>query len=88
MSKINKSVALKYNPEFNEAPYVLAKGAGEIANHLVSLAKKNNIPIYKNDKLAESLYRLKQNEEIPPELYTIVAEIFIFVYALKGKVTN
>ncbi|MCX7821541.1 MAG: EscU/YscU/HrcU family type III secretion system export apparatus switch protein [Brevinematales bacterium] len=80
-----KAVALKYNEEVNNAPYILAKGVGEIGKYIVSLAKKNNIPVYKNDKLAESLYRLKQNEEIPPELYSIVAEIFIFVYALKEK---
>ncbi|MEJ5284797.1 MAG: EscU/YscU/HrcU family type III secretion system export apparatus switch protein [Brevinematia bacterium] len=80
-----KAVALKYDREVDNAPYILAKGVGEIGKYIVSLAKKNNVPVYKNDKLAESLYRLKQNEEIPPELYSIVAEIFIFVYALKEK---
>ncbi len=80
-----KAVALKYDSEVNNAPYILAKGLGEIGKYIVSLAQKNNIPVYKNEKLAESLYRLKQNEEIPPELYSIVAEIFIFVYALKEK---
>lgn len=79
----NKAVALKYEPELNEAPYILSKGIGAVGDYIVSLAKKNNIPVYKNDKLAESLYRLKQNEEIPSELYTIVAEIFSFVYSLK-----
>ncbi|MGC8765097.1 MAG: EscU/YscU/HrcU family type III secretion system export apparatus switch protein [Brevinematia bacterium] len=85
MGRTNKAVALKYEPDVNNAPYILAKGIGEIGNYIVSLAKKNDIPIYRNDKLAESLYRLKQNEEIPPELYSIVAEIFIFVYALKER---
>jgi flagellar biosynthesis protein len=80
----NKAVALKYDEQTNEAPYILAKGLGAVGDYIVSLAKKNNVPIYKNDKLAASLYRLKQNEEIPPELYTIVAEIFSFVYSLKG----
>ena len=79
----NKAVALKYEMTANDAPYILAKGIGNIGDYIVSLAKKNKIPIYRNDKLAESLYRLKQNQEIPPELYTIVAEIFNFVYSLK-----
>lgn len=78
-----KSVALKYDPIVNDAPSVLAKGIGAIGDYIVSLAQKNSVPIYRNDKLAESLYRLKQNEEIPSELYTIVAEIFSFVYSLK-----
>ncbi len=79
-----KSVALKYEEAVNDAPYILAKGVGAVGDYIVSLAKKNKIPIYKNDKLAESLYRLKENEEIPTELYTIVAEIFSFVYSLRG----
>jgi flagellar biosynthesis protein len=80
----NKAVAMKYDSTINEAPYILAKGMGAVGDYIVSLAKKNKVPVYRNDKLAESLYRLKQNEEIPPELYTIVAEIFSFVYSLKG----
>jgi flagellar biosynthesis protein len=78
-----KSVALKYDVQANEAPYVLAKGIGAIGDYILNLAQKNNVPVYRNDKLAESLFRLKQNEEIPSELYTIVAEIFSFVYSLR-----
>ena len=81
----NKAVALKYDSIENDAPFILAKGIGKVGDYIVNLAKMNNIPIYRNDKLAESLYRLKQNEEIPPELYTIVAEIFTFVYSLKNQ---
>ena len=80
----NKAIALKYDASINEAPYILAKGIGAVGENIVALAKKNNIPIYKNDKLAESLNRLRQNDEIPPELFTIVAEIFSFVYSLKN----
>lgn len=82
---MNKTVALKYEPELDVAPRILAKGEGEVGKYILELAKKNSIPIYKNDKLLESLYRLRQNQEIPPELYQIVAEIFSFVYALRDK---
>ncbi len=80
---MNKAVALKYNSEKNKAPAILAKGMGAVGDYILSLAKKNQVPVYKNDKLAESLYRLQENDEIPAELYTIVAEIFSFVYSLK-----
>jgi flagellar biosynthesis protein len=82
---MNKSVALRYDQNANLAPEILAKGAGAVGEYIVTLAKKNNIPIYRNDRLAESLYRLKENQEIPEELYTIVAEIFRFVYTLRGQ---
>lgn len=80
----NKAVALRYDQDWNTAPEILAKGAGAVGDYILTLARQNNIPIYRNDKLAESLYRLKQNQEIPEELYTIVAEIFRFVYTLRS----
>jgi flagellar biosynthesis protein len=78
-----KAVAMKYNSEENMAPYILAKGFGAVGDYIVQLAKKSSVPVYQNDKLVEALFRLKENDEIPVELYTIVAEIFAFVYSLK-----
>ncbi len=77
-----KSVALKYESEIDNAPYVLARGIGALGETIIRLAEENDIPVYRNDKLADSLTRLRQNDEIPAELYTIVAEIFRFVYSL------
>jgi flagellar biosynthesis protein len=82
-----RAVALKYDNEVNDAPFILAKGAGAMGEYIVSLAKKSNVPIYRNDKLVDSLIKLKENNEIPVELYTIVAEIFSFVFSLK-KASN
>lgn len=78
-----KAAALKYNADENIAPVLLAKGFGAVGDYIVQLAKKSSVPVYKNDKLVESLFRLKENEEIPGELFSIVAEIFAFVYSLK-----
>ncbi len=78
-----KAVAMKYNSEENNAPFILAKGFGAVGDYIVQLAKKSSVPVYQNDKLVEALFRLKENDEIPADLYTIVAEIFAFVYSLK-----
>ena len=78
-----KAVALQYNPETNHAPAILAKGMGAVSDYIVNLAQKSSVPVYRNDQLVESLYQLKENEEIPGDLYNIVAEIFAFVYSLK-----
>ena len=78
-----KAVALQYNPETNNAPAILAKGMGAVSDYIVNLAQKANVPVYRNDRLAESLFQLKENEEIPGDLYNIVAEIFAFVYSLR-----
>ncbi len=80
-----KAVALKYDQEINSAPAILAKGAGAVGNYIVELAKKSQVPVYRNDQLVESLFHLRENEEIPGDLYNIVAEIFAFVYSLKAS---
>ncbi len=82
---VKKAVALKYDQDTNSAPQVTAKGSGEIAKQIISLAEKNNIPIKKNEDLVELLSKLELNEEIPPNLYKAIAEIFKFVYELSNK---
>ena len=42
-------------------------------------AKKEDIPIHRDEKLAESLENVKIGEYIPPELYQVVAEVLVFV---------
>ena len=83
-----KAAALKYEHDTDSAPRILARGIGAVGDYIVTLANKSNIPVYRNEKLAESLVRLKDNDEIPMELYTIVAEIFAFVYSLKSSIAS
>ena len=76
--KIKQAVALEYNPE-NDAPTVTASGRGAIAERIIEKAKEANVPIHRDDKLADTLSRLEIGDMIPPELYEVVAEILIFV---------
>lgn len=84
-SFVKKAVALKYDQDTNSAPEITAKGSGEIAKQIISIAEKNNIPIKKDEDLVELLSKLELNEEIPPNLYKAIAEIFKFVYELNHK---
>ena len=50
---------------------------------------ESNVPTYKDDKLADTLSRLKIGDMIPTELYEVVAEILVFVNdldKLKAKI--
>ncbi|WP_113674781.1 EscU/YscU/HrcU family type III secretion system export apparatus switch protein [Vallitalea guaymasensis] len=76
--KIKKVAALKY--DINEtAPTVIAKGKGIVADKILEKADEKELPIYKDEKLVESLTKLDIGDMIPPELYQIVAEILVFV---------
>lgn len=78
-TKINKAVALSYTEKDN-APKVIAKGKGEIANQIVEVGKKGTIPVYKDKELIEELIRLDLYEEIPEDLYEAVSKIILFIY--------
>lgn len=80
--KVNRAIALEYNPNEDEAPKVVASGQGALADRIVEEAKKNKVPVHKDSKLADTLSRLEIGNEIPPELYEVVAEILVFVDAM------
>lgn len=80
------AVALRYDPETMDAPIVVAKGAGVLAQRIRKLALENGIPIVEKKALAQALYRhVEVNQPIPPAEYAAVAEILAYVYELKGK---
>lgn len=80
--KIKKAVALKYERGKDAAPKVTAKGRGAVADKILALARENRIPIEQDSTLMEALYRLDINEEIPEELYQVVAELLAFIYRM------
>lgn len=85
-----KAVALTYQPG-EAAPKILASGRGILADKIVERAKEENVPVHKDEKLANTLSRLEIGEYIPPELYEVVAEILVFVdnmEKLKGKLNR
>lgn len=84
---IKKTIAnaLKYKKEDDNAPKVIAKGMGFTAEKIKEIAKENNIPIYKDEKLSKQLYNLSIGEEIPPELYNVVAEVLSFIARLDNN---
>lgn len=79
------ATALKYNPEEQVAPKVIAKGAGYVADAILKKADERDIPVYKDEKLSQQLYNLSIGEEIPEELYELVAEVLIFIAGLDSS---
>lgn len=89
-NKPKQAVALEYNPE-DGAPKVIAMGKGALAERIVEKAKEEDIPIHKDDKLADTLSKLEIGDMIPQELYQVVAEVLVFVDRMdkiKSKVTK
>jgi flagellar biosynthesis protein len=83
--KVRLAAALKYDSQEDAAPVMTAKGRGAIAEKIISIAKKNGIPIKEDPNLVQILSKLDIDEQIPPVLYKAVAEILAFVYSLNEK---
>ncbi len=77
--KVKQVAALKYSPEENKAPKIIALGKGEAAEKIIEKAEESDVPVYEDANLAAALNTFNVGEEIPPELYGIVAEILVFV---------
>ena len=74
--KKNKAVALKYNAEEDSSPVVIASGYGTVAEHIIDIAEKKGIPVFKDDSTASLLCMLEVGSNIPVELYEVVAAIY------------
>ncbi len=72
-----KAVALKYDPTM-AAPQVVAKGEGFVAEKIIE-ANKDEIEIYEDAALVEELTKIDIGQNIPPELYQVVAEVLLFI---------
>ncbi len=76
-------VALRYLPNSNKAPVVIAKGEGTLGELIYKIAKKRQIPIITDPVLAELLNRVPLDREIPENLYKAVAKIYQFLLEIE-----
>ncbi len=83
--KRKEAVAVKYIPQEDKAPQVVAKGKGIIAEKIIEIAKEHKIQIYEDPDLVKTLMVIDIGEYIPPELYEAVAEVLAFVYRLNKE---
>ncbi len=77
------SVALKYDAAVGGAPEVIAKGVDEMALHIRTIAKENNVEIIQSPALARSLYYTAEvGDDVPEELFAAVAQVLAFIFQL------
>jgi flagellar biosynthesis protein FlhB len=80
------AVALYYKSNEMEAPKVVAKGAGWIAEKIIEIGRNHQIPVVENKPLAQVLYKsVDMGKAIPSALYQVVADILAYVYRIKNR---
>ncbi len=80
------AVALRYDPDKDRAPMVVAKGKDYLALRIIKIGEENDVYISTDPPLARTLYStVELGREIPIELYSAVAEVLTVVYKVKNK---
>jgi len=79
------AVALQYEKGSRDAPRVVAKGRGLVADRIVELAQENGVIIEANPVLAEALGGVEIDDTIPIELYEAVAIVIGFVLRVSAR---
>jgi len=76
--------ALKYDPEKNFAPILVAKGVDRVALRIMEIARNSDVPIVRNPRLAREIYyNTEIGDVIPENLYKAVAEVLAYVFTLR-----
>ncbi len=79
------AVALRYEPERDDAPVLLAKGKDALAARIRAVARRNGVPIVSDPPVARAIYAAgRVGREIPPDLYEMVARVLAFLYRMQG----
>ncbi|AMD01826.1 EscU/YscU/HrcU family type III secretion system export apparatus switch protein [Halomonas chromatireducens] len=79
--KRRQAIALAYR-DGDDAPRVMAKGYGDMADRILAEAKRQGIYVHDAPELVALLMGLDLDERIPPMLYQTIAELLVWVYEL------
>jgi len=83
-----KAAAIRYDTTKDRVPTLVAKGQGVVADKIIAKAKEHNVHITEDKDLVEALSTLDLLDEIPEELYRVVAYLLAELYKINGKLKN
>jgi flagellar biosynthesis protein len=75
------AAVLKYE---NDAPKVVAHGTGLVAQKIIQAAKQNHIHLQEDSTLIENLLQVDLGDSVPPQLYEVIAEVFLLLEKIDG----
>lgn len=76
------AAVLKFDKEVDEAPRVVAKGRGYVAEKIIETAREHGVYLQEDPVLVENLLDIDLGDCIPPQLYAVIAEILVFVWQI------
>lgn len=81
------AIALSHDLDSDQAPTVVAKGYGAVAEQILRLAFDNDVKVRTDPDLAQILEVVEVDCEIPVQAFAAVAEILTYVYRMNGTLS-
>ena len=83
-AELRQAVALRYDADAAGAPEVVAKGQGLVAEAIINRAKEAGVYVHESPQLVQLLMAVDLDTQIPPALYTAVAELLAWLWRLEA----
>lgn len=80
-----RAVGLRYDATADEAPRVVARGTGAVAERILEAARAAGVPVREDPDLVALLAASELGEEIPVEVYGAVAGLLTFLYRVNAS---
>jgi flagellar biosynthesis protein len=88
MAEPDLAIALRYQPEGDDAPRVTAKGRGAIAAQIVAVARAHGVAVRRDRSLAQLLATLQIDSPIPVAAFAAVAAILAHLYRVDRQLAR
>lgn len=84
--KVNgpSAAVIRYDQDHEGSPSIVAQGTGHVAKKIIELAKENNIHMQEDESLVQNLLDIDLGENVPPQLYSVIAEILLLIEEIEG----
>lgn len=83
-----RAAALAYDPLRDNAPRLVAKGEGIIAERIIARAREKNLPVHEDEQLLRFLMKVDLDERIPEALYIAVAQVLALVWQAESQAAS
>jgi len=79
MDARRRAIAMAYSGERTDAPRVVAKGYGDVADRIIELGHQEGIFVHDSPELVSLLMQVDLDARIPESLYQVVAELLVWI---------
>ncbi|VXC16058.1 Flagellar biosynthesis protein [Bacillus sp. 349Y] len=79
------AAVIRYDETDGGTPSVIAQGTGVLAERIIQLAQQHGVQMQEDEQLVQHLLDLDLGDNIPPQLYSVIAEVLLLIEEMGMK---